>query len=453
MPQIQNLVGRQFGALFVLAGPTRKPRGGDNERTTLFWTCRCECGRTLEVRGENLHSGHSTRCKPCAEQRNIARANAHPATHAGRKKPRKFSEAVWAQMAEAYQTGESTPKIAERFGADVSTVCHVLQQRGIVARPIEDRGRVHALNQDAFAAPLSDEAAYWVGFLMADGCVMQRAGSKAPAVLTLSLQRSDSAHVEKFRAFLGSSHPLQYSEPRTVSIASQPPAMSQGQCSLSVFSGKLCADLARCGIVPRKSLTATPVPELLGSRHFWRGMVDGDGAVFRAGARKQPVVGLCGSPACCEGFTAFARTIFDYRGKMRRQGLIFYVRCTARGAEAVLGELYQPGDVALARKAASAAEIAATVIERAAAVESRRVCSIPGCGGCTKGLGYCSKHLKRFRKWGDPNVWCDAWGGKHLEGASAAAKPVRKRRRDGKPDGFLVNSNAHRRAVRSWCSA
>jgi len=32
------------------------------------------------------------------------------------------------------------------------------------------------------------------------------------------------------------------------------------------------------------------------------------------------------------------------------------------------------------------------------------LCSIPGCGGKFSGLGYCNKHYRRFKKYGDPLI-------------------------------------------------
>lgn len=42
--------------------------------------------------------------------------------------------------------------------------------------------------------------------------------------------------------------------------------------------------------------------------------------------------------------------------------------------------------------------------------EDDRQCSVDGCGGRHKGLGFCNRHLKRFRLYGDPLA-----GGKYVE--------------------------------------
>ena len=55
-----ELAGQRFGALTVIE---YSPRTNDRERT--HWVCKCDCGRTLLVRSDNLRKGRSTRCSAC----------------------------------------------------------------------------------------------------------------------------------------------------------------------------------------------------------------------------------------------------------------------------------------------------------------------------------------------------------------------------------------------------
>lgn len=49
------LIGATFGRWTVLGEAGR-------ERRTRKWLCRCECGTTREVRGDNLARGRSVSC-------------------------------------------------------------------------------------------------------------------------------------------------------------------------------------------------------------------------------------------------------------------------------------------------------------------------------------------------------------------------------------------------------
>ena len=56
MPEKIDLVGRRFGKLTVLAEhPERKCH-------EIMWVCKCDCGNTKVIRGNNLRQGKSTTC-------------------------------------------------------------------------------------------------------------------------------------------------------------------------------------------------------------------------------------------------------------------------------------------------------------------------------------------------------------------------------------------------------
>lgn len=60
-----DLTGKRFGTWTVLY------RSGtyvshDKSHTIPVWRCRCDCGATADVPGNNLRSGVSTGCKKCS---------------------------------------------------------------------------------------------------------------------------------------------------------------------------------------------------------------------------------------------------------------------------------------------------------------------------------------------------------------------------------------------------
>ena len=59
-----DLVGQRFGKLVVIAY-LRKEEGraaNGETRNNYFYLCRCECGRTLEIRRWNLVTDHTKSC-------------------------------------------------------------------------------------------------------------------------------------------------------------------------------------------------------------------------------------------------------------------------------------------------------------------------------------------------------------------------------------------------------
>ena len=59
MREMHDLTGMRFENLTVLCRSDRRLSGN------VQWLCRCDCGSKLIVRGDNLITGHSTRCSLC----------------------------------------------------------------------------------------------------------------------------------------------------------------------------------------------------------------------------------------------------------------------------------------------------------------------------------------------------------------------------------------------------
>ncbi len=127
---------------------------------------------------------------------------------------------------------------------------------------------------EAFFETIDTEAkAYWLGFLMADGCVY--IGKKGDHLLRVHLNRRDDTILSRFLTDIGCQRPLIYSGD-TVEV--------------KLFSKRLIKDLIRQGCTQRKSLTLefpTCVPDRL-IHHFIRGYFDGDGTIcFGKGAHRK----------------------------------------------------------------------------------------------------------------------------------------------------------------------
>ena len=89
-----------------------------------------------------------------------------------------------------YNSGQSSAAIARQIGThkDGSQIRRLLNRRGVVMRDSSASQRKKALNEDAFST-LTPDAAYWLGFLMADGSVCEREVRIAVAAI-------DIAHLE-----------------------------------------------------------------------------------------------------------------------------------------------------------------------------------------------------------------------------------------------------------------
>jgi hypothetical protein len=179
------------------------------------------------------------------------------------KTPVWLTEQQKCDMATKYAQGASARSCAQMFNVDPSTAAHWIARQGTPLRSAKEARREYRVNDKAFSQSSSD-AAYWLGFLLADGCISQR--PRRSLILSIALQAGDRAHLEALRAFLSAEHPIATDMRRNCVV-------------LSIASDQLCDDLMRKGCHPRKSLALCyQASGYFYRRHFIRGYFDGDGA-------------------------------------------------------------------------------------------------------------------------------------------------------------------------------
>jgi hypothetical protein len=207
------------------------------------------------------------------------------------------------------------------------------------------------VNHHAFDV-ITNDAAYWIGFLFADGSVIQQ--QKGAPVVQLRLSEVDRAHVENFRQFLGSTHAITTSPPGNFGGY-----RSRASVRFALNSRRLAERLLEMG-----RYEGPIAPELAVSRHFWRGVVDGDGSVY---VLKTGYTGisLVGSQRLLDAFLGFLRER-NLSGRMTvsPHKSIHEVSTAGHLAELIIDELYRNATTALARKVAAAGPIIASVRAR-----------------------------------------------------------------------------------------
>ncbi len=134
---------------------------------------------------------------------------------------------------------------------------------------------------DYFFSDIDSEAkAYWLGFLMADGCIQITENRKS--LLAVELSQIDSGHLQKFLDDLSSDHPV-YLYTRTRNGRKE-----EHSARIMLYSDRLVDDLVRNGMalgkINRKSFPKTIPEDLI--RHFLRGNMDGDGSIFNSTRKK-----------------------------------------------------------------------------------------------------------------------------------------------------------------------
>lgn len=181
---------------------------------------------------------------------------------------RKFD---YEKIVELYQKYQNSTLVAKELKCSVTTVCKVLKRHNI---PICRRLK-HYFDLNFFEKIDTEEKAYWLGFLYADGGVTTKNNNYT---LSLSLSTKDIEHLEKFKKVLNATNPI-----RTKPGSGYLP--NNYYVAFDVYSKKLVTDLINVGCYPNKSLTLKfPNTNYFNDssliRHFIRGYFDGDGSVF-----------------------------------------------------------------------------------------------------------------------------------------------------------------------------
>lgn len=136
-------------------------------------------------------------------------------------------------------------------------------------------------NEDYFKVIDTEDKAYWLGFLYADGCINQSRNKNTGNIknqnLEVSLASVDHFHLEKLKMSIGYTGEI---KTKIVKLNGK-----EYPCSRLTVSGiKFTDHLINKGCTPRKSLTLTfPGENILPKElqnHFIRGYFDGDGCVF-----------------------------------------------------------------------------------------------------------------------------------------------------------------------------
>lgn len=185
------------------------------------------------------------------------------------KKMKHLSQKEIQDACKRYLAGETGVSIAQEYGVSFGAIYAHLRKKGVKTRPPEVFHRKYECNHGYFDDIDGQEKAYWLGFLMADGCIYKNR-------LTIALQEKDAVHIQLFLNSLNSSHPVhiyeakRYESRRVVAI--------HKTANASINSTHLTNSLATHGVVPRKTFNLR-WPDIDSSLvpHFIRGYIDGDG--------------------------------------------------------------------------------------------------------------------------------------------------------------------------------
>lgn len=251
-------------------------------------------------------------------------------------KYREVNDELIALVAE-HKSGKEISRI---LGLDYSTVHAKLRKLGLNLYNYHNELK---FDNTVFDLIDSEEKAYWLGFLYADGNV----GLKNNTV-ELSLKGEDRNHLEKFRNFLKCRREVKISQSKIRD-------KTYARCRYSVTDSHFKERLVELGCVPKKSLILQfPDASIFKEKNlildFIRGYVDGDGCLgFTKSGRLQ--LEIIGTKEFLQGVLNFLSLPSTPHHKDKRtKNNTYFICVTCNKADYVAKLLYGKATVYLERK-------------------------------------------------------------------------------------------------------
>lgn len=226
-------------------------------------------------------------------------------------------------VSQQYVIGRNMQSLATEFNTNKTTIRNILRRRGVSSRI----GKGYpTLNHNAFDLP-SEERSYWIGFLLADGCIIE--GKNRNPSVQLALGPKDIGHIIKLADFCNLPLP-------------------KNPTKLAFTSVKIVRLLMSFGIVPRKSGKETIPNEFFEDRNFWRGLIDGDGWI----SKDREIIGICGSYDVCKSFCNYADIICNAKINPTKIKTANCWVTSVNGPKAIvlIRHLYENSSISLERK-------------------------------------------------------------------------------------------------------
>lgn len=177
-----------------------------------------------------------------------------------------------------YQSGLSLKEVSSAFPQYKVGVIYRLLKRENVMRHGSDSKRKYVCDKEYFETINSEDKAYWLGFLYADGYIVNGIKGKNKDAVGLTLAKRDVAHLEKFKKAIHATHPIHVYKT----------FLNTFSCRIIIQDEEFAASLIKKGVLRNKSLKLTfPNSSIVPEEfvfHFMRGYFDGDGSFSKKGA-------------------------------------------------------------------------------------------------------------------------------------------------------------------------
>ena len=298
-------------------------------------------------------------------------------------KQRRLTHKEKNELFAKYETGKYTATdLAAIYPVSNVAISALLKRHGYKSKSQSELQRKYDINKTFFDKIDTEEKAYFLGFLYADGYNNTDRNS-----VNLSLKEDDKEILEKLNNLLQPTKPLQY-----VRIKDK---NSSNQYRLVIANKHISQRLVElgCGKAKTHNLifpTEEQVPKHL-VRHFIRGYFDGDGWVG------EKAICIVSTLNFCNSLSEILKEQFNINCYIRarhpeRNNTIRMLELNRKSARKFLKWIYKDSNIHLQRKY----ERYLKQMDFEKSLSETRTCNIEGCNKKHRAKGYCRNHYYKF---------------------------------------------------------
>jgi hypothetical protein len=223
--------------------------------------------------------------------------------------------------------------LAKYFGKSINSIACLLNREGLTGKREYNHFRKYPINQNYFDEINTEEKAYFLGLLCADGC-----NHKNNTKVSMWLKESDREILEKFKKALQPTKPLNYGKKENGS----------NQYGIQISNKRISDKLNELGCIPQKTFTLDlanydQVPENL-FKHYLRGFFDGDGWLGKKD------ISITSSELFCKKLSNMLLEKFNMKTRLRYKNKVVELCFNRHATNLFLKWIYEDSTVFLERK-------------------------------------------------------------------------------------------------------
>lgn len=309
-----------------------------------------------------------------------------------KEKQRRLSHQEKNELFRMFETGNySGNQLSKYFPISQVAINALLRRNGYNAKSASELKRKYPINENFFDKIDTEEKAYILGLLYADGWNQTERN-----VVGIGLKESDKEILDKITSIIQPTKPLSYLDTSTQK-KTKGFENSKNQYRLIIANKHISQRLVELGCGKAKTHNLTfPTEEQVPScliRHFVRGYFDGDGSVSKGKISKVDIIGTTAFLEPLQDILfnelSLNKTLLNQRHKEQDNTIRSLQISGNKQCIKFRDWLYEDSAIYLERKF----DVFQSYIPFQ---HTQKKCSIEGCGKKHSGKGYCKNHHYEF---------------------------------------------------------